>query len=200
VQIRELSVPDAYEITPELHEDNRGLFLEWYRADKLTETLGHSLNLQQANTSVSDRGVLRGIHFADVPRGQAKYVTVVRGAVIDFVVDIRVGSSTFGEWDSVLLDDDARRAVYLREGLGHAFLALTNDTTVSYLVSDVYKPNHEHAINPMDSQIGLRFPFPENELFLSPKDMVAPSLDEALTAGILPTMKNVQTIYTQKRA
>ena len=105
MNIRELAIPDSYEITPIQRSDDRGLFLEWYRFDLLEQAIGHPLALRQANTSVSTRGVVRGIHFADVPLGQAKYVTATRGAVLDFVVDIRVGSPTFGEWDSVRLDD-----------------------------------------------------------------------------------------------
>ena len=105
MQIRELSIADAYEITPILRQDDRGSFLEWYRFDLLQEAVGHPLQLRQANTSVSKHGVVRGIHFADIPPGQAKYVTATHGAVLDYVVDIRVGSPTFGAWDSVRLDD-----------------------------------------------------------------------------------------------
>ena len=136
MQIRELNIPDSYEITPKQFGDDRGVFLEWYRFDRLEEAIGHPLDLAQGNTSVSKRGVVRGIHFADVPPSQAKYVTATHGAVLDFVIDIRVGSPTFGQWDSVLLDDVDRRAIYLAEGLGHCFVALTDDATVSYLVTD----------------------------------------------------------------
>ena len=155
MQIRELSIPDAYEITPKQLGDDRGVFLEWYRFDRLAEAIGHPLDLRQANTSVSKRGVVRGIHFADVPPSQAKYVTATRGSVLDFAIDIRVGSPTFGRWDSVLLDDVDRRAIYLSEGLGHCFVALSDDATVSYLVSDVYSPTAEHGISPLDPEIAL---------------------------------------------
>jgi len=196
VQIRELSIPDSYEITPRQFDDDRGTFLEWYRFDRLAEVIGHPLELRQANTSVSRRGVVRGIHFADVPPGQAKYVTAVHGRVLDFVVDIRVGSSTFGQWDSVLLDDVDRRAIYLSEGLGHAFVALTDHATVSYLVSDVYSPTAEHGVNPLDPQIALRFPAEAGELILSAKDADAPSLAEAEQRGLLPQWDQVRDFYT----
>jgi dTDP-4-dehydrorhamnose 3,5-epimerase len=176
VQIRELSIPDSYEITPVQWADDRGVFLEWYRFDKLERVVGHPLNLRQANTSVSKRGVVRGIHFADIPPGQAKYVTVTHGAVIDYVIDIRLGSPTFGEWDSVRLDTVDRRALYIGEGLGHAFVALTDDATVTYLVSDVYNVVAEHGINPVDPEIGLVFPDEAGQTLLSPKDLEAPSL------------------------
>ncbi|MEO6826827.1 MAG: dTDP-4-dehydrorhamnose 3,5-epimerase [Microbacteriaceae bacterium] len=195
MQIRELSIPDAYEITPQQHGDDRGVFLEWYRFDRLEETVGHPLNLRQANTSVSKRGVVRGIHFADIPPSQAKYVTAAHGAVLDYVIDIRVGSPTFGSWDSVLLDDVDRRAIYLAEGLGHAFVALTDDATVSYLVSDVYSASREHGINPLDPDVALVFPAEAGQPLLSPKDTGAPSLSDAAAHGLLPTWDAARALY-----
>jgi dTDP-4-dehydrorhamnose 3,5-epimerase len=197
VQIRELTIPDAYEITPILRQDDRGLFLEWYRFDVLGETIGHPIVLRQANTSVSKRGVVRGIHFADVPLGQAKYVTVTHGAVIDYIIDIRVGSPTFGQWDSVRLDDVDRKAVYLSEGLGHAFVALTEGATVSYLVTDTYNPTAEHAINPLDADIALTFPSEAGEPLLSPKDTEAPGLAAAAEQGLLPTWDAMRAYYAE---
>ena len=195
MQIRELSIPDAYEITPVQHADDRGLFFEFYRFDRLEEAVGHPLDLKQGNTSVSRRGSVRGIHFADIPPSQAKYVMAPRGAVLDFVIDIRVGSPTFGRWDSVLLDDTDRRAIYVAEGLGHCVVALTDDATVSYLVTDVYNPGREHGINPLDAEIALEFPVPAEELLLSPKDTEAPGLSEARDAGLLPTWDAARAFY-----
>jgi dTDP-4-dehydrorhamnose 3,5-epimerase len=197
VEIRELSIAGAYEITPQLRSDDRGAFLEWYRFDRLADAVGHPLELRQANTSVSKRGVVRGIHFADVPRGQAKYVTVTHGAVLDFAVDIRVGSPTFGRWDSVLLDDVDRRAIYVGEGLGHAFVALTEGAVVSYLVSDVYNPAAEHGIDPLDPEIGLDFPLPAEDLLLSEKDTAAPGLTAAREQGLLPRWPDVEAYYAR---
>ena len=195
MQIRELTIPDSYEITPVQRGDDRGVFLEWYRFDRLEEAIGHPLALRQANTSVSKRGVVRGIHFADLPLGQAKYVTVTHGAVIDYVIDIRVGSPTFGQWDSVRLDTVDRKAIYLGEGLGHAFVALTDDATVSYLVSDVYNAAREHGINPLDPDVGLVFPDEAGEALLSPKDLEAPSLADAAASGLLPTWEDTRAFY-----
>ena len=151
MKIRELEVPDAYAVTTTQHRDDRGAFLEWYRFEPLEEAVGHPLRLAQANCSVSRRGTVRGIHYADVPPSQAKYVTCVRGAVLDVVIDLRVGSPAFGRYDAVRLDDDERAAVYLAEGLGHAFVALTDDATVVYLCNEVYSPTaraRDHAGRP----------------------------------------------------
>jgi dTDP-4-dehydrorhamnose 3,5-epimerase len=199
VQIRELSIPDSYEITPLQRRDDRGVFLEWYRFDRLEEAVGHPLNLRQANTSVSKRGVVRGIHFADLPPSQAKYVTTTHGAVLDYVIDLRVGSPTFGQWDTVRLDDSDRKALYIAEGLGHAFVALSEDATVSYLVSDTYNAEREHGINPLDEQVALVFPDEAGELLLSPKDTEAPSLKDAVAGGMLPTWDASRRYYDSLR-
>jgi len=198
VQIRELSVPDSFEITPRQHGDDRGVFLEWYRTEWLVQAVGHPLRLAQANCSVSRRGVLRGIHFADVPPGQAKYVTCLRGAVLDVAIDIRVGSPAFGRWDTVLLDDRDRRAIYLAEGLGHAFLALTDEATVAYVCSEPYSPVGEHAVHPMDPAVGITWPA-DVEPLLSPKDAAAPTLATAAEQGLLPRYADCLQFYAALR-
>lgn len=197
MEYRQLKVPGAWEITPQQLGDPRGVFLEWFKSSSFAETVGASLDLQQANCSVSAAGVLRGIHFADVPPGQAKYVTCAKGAVLDVAVDIRVGSPTFGVWDTVLLDDVDRRAIYLPEGLGHAFLSLEDDSTVLYLCSTGYAPGREHGINPLDPEIGIEWPTTgRNGLPLAPilsdKDLAAPSLADAAAQGLLPTLASVE--------
>ncbi|MUM18195.1 dTDP-4-keto-6-deoxy-D-glucose epimerase [Mycobacterium sp. CBMA271] len=197
MQIRELAVPGAFEITPVQHRDDRGVFLEWFKSPLLTEAIGHSFDLQQANCSVSAAGSLRGIHFADVPPGQAKYVTCLTGSVYDVVVDIRVGSPTFGAWDGVLLDPHHRRAVYVPEGVGHGFLALQNDSTVVYLCSSGYAPGREHGVDPLDTTIGIEWPTTTADgstlsFLISEKDSAAPSLVEARDSGLLPVAAEVQ--------
>ncbi|MET7471842.1 dTDP-4-dehydrorhamnose 3,5-epimerase family protein [Micromonospora sp. NPDC005222] len=184
MKIRPLSIEGAWEVTPHQHTDPRGLFLEWYRFDGLAEAVGHPLRLGQGNLSVSARDVVRGIHFADVPPGQAKYITCVRGAVLDVVVDVRVGSPTYGRWEAVRLDDIDRRAVYLAEGLGHGFCALTDDATLSYLCSATYNPAAEHTVHPLDPAIDIDWP--ATTPLLSERDAAAPRLAEARAAGRLP--------------
>jgi dTDP-4-dehydrorhamnose 3,5-epimerase len=197
MQIRPLSIAGAWEITPQQFADDRGVFLESFRGDRLAEAIGHRLEVVQSNVSVSARGTLRGIHFADVPVGQAKYITAVHGSLIDFVVDLRVGSPTFGQWDSVLLDTTDRRAVYLAEGLGHAFLALEDDTIAHYLCSAAYNPGAEHGINPLDPAIGLALPVGLTPL-LSAKDSAARTLESAAQAGLLPDYSRCQVYIAQR--
>lgn len=190
---RELSVPGAWELTPTVHADSRGAFYEWFTDDEFTAMTGHRLDLRQANVSVSSAGVLRGLHFAQLPPSQAKYVTCLRGAVFDVVVDIRVGSPTFGRWDSVLLDDQTHRTIYLSEGLAHGFLALQDDSTVSYLCSAGYSPGREHTICATDPAIGIEWPLVDGAApTLSDRDAAAPSLAEVEAAGLLPTWEQAK--------
>ena len=180
-----MGITGAWTFTPAVHRDERGYFLEWFRAGELSESLGYWPETAQANCSVSRRGVIRGIHFASVPPGQAKYVTCVSGAVLDVVVDLRVGSPSYGRWEAVRLDDDSRRAVFLAEGLGHAFTALSEEATVIYLCSTPYAPGREHGVHPLDPEIGVEWPT-GTELVLSAKDAGAPTLAGARRAGLLP--------------
>lgn len=176
MQFEPLGIEGAWLITPRIHHDDRGEFLEWHKASAMTETVGHALNVAQANCSVSARGVVRGIHYAAVPPGQAKYVTCVAGAVRDVIVDLRTDSSTFGHWEAVLLDDVGRRSVYLSEGLGHGFCALEDGSTVVYLCSEEYDPAREHAIHPLDPALAIDWGIDPAEIRMSVRDSTAPTL------------------------
>lgn len=180
-----LDIDGAWVVTPRIHTDGRGSFLEWFQGDDFQSRAGYRLQVAQANCSVSRRGVIRGIHFADVPPGQAKYVTCVSGTVIDVVVDLRAGSPSFGRWAAVQLDDRARRAVFVGEGLGHAFAACSEEATVMYLCSTSYEPGREHGIHPLDPELAIAWPG-DVEPILSGKDASAPSLAQARAAGLLP--------------
>ncbi|MBD0839607.1 dTDP-4-dehydrorhamnose 3,5-epimerase [Streptomyces sp. TRM68416] len=192
--MRSLGIEGAWVLEPKVFPDERGSFHEWYRGSEFREATGHDLALAQANCSVSRRGVLRGVHFSDVPPGQAKYVTCVRGAVLDVVVDLRTGSPAFGRWEAVRLDDDTRHAVFLAEGLGHAFMALTDDATVVYLCSTGYAPGREHGVDPLDPALGIAWPEGIAPV-LSAKDAAAPSLAEAERSGLLPAYADCSAHY-----
>jgi dTDP-4-dehydrorhamnose 3,5-epimerase len=197
--MRSLGIDGAWVFEPKVFPDDRGSFHEWFRGDAFREATGQDLNLSQANHSISRAGTLRGVHFADVPPSQAKYVKCVRGAVLDVVVDIRVGSPTFGRWEPVRLDDEDHRAVYVSEGLGHAFMALTDDATVVYLCSEGYAPGREHGINPLDPELGIEWPAGVTPL-LSEKDAAAPTLNEARELGLLPDYEECRRFYAKLRA
>jgi dTDP-4-dehydrorhamnose 3,5-epimerase len=196
MDIKELKIEGAFEITPRQFPDDRGLFLESFRGDKLAKAIGHRLDIIQTNVSVSSRGTIRGVHFADVPPSQAKYVTAMSGSFVDFAIDIRVGSPTFGQWDSVLLDTVDRRAIYLAEGLGHVICCLEDNSTVMYLCTATYDPVREHAVNPLDPALGLALPDGVNPV-LSAKDAAAPSLSEAAEKGLLPRYDECLRYYAK---
>ncbi|GAA2590818.1 dTDP-4-dehydrorhamnose 3,5-epimerase family protein [Streptomyces tubercidicus] len=185
MRTRKLAVVGGFEFTPDTHADRRGLFVSPMEEQAFVAAVGHRFPLAQTNHSRSAGGVLRGLHFTATPPGQAKYVYCARGRALDAVVDIRVGSPTFGSWDLVNMDSESFRAVYIPDGLAHAFLALEDDTVMSYLVSTPYRAELEHAIDPLDPAIGLPWPR-ETEFCLSERDTVAPSLAEAEARGMLP--------------
>jgi dTDP-4-dehydrorhamnose 3,5-epimerase len=186
MEVRELDIAGAWEITPQLRPDSRGLFFEWLTAGEFTAFAGHRLDVRQANCSVSAAGVLRGLHFAQLPPSQAKYVTCLSGSVFDVVVDVRVGSPTFGRWDAVTLDDRNHKSVYLSEGLAHGFLALQDNSTVMYLCSAEYSPQREHTIAATDPALAIEWPSGHAPA-LSDRDAAAPTLAEVRAAGLLPS-------------
>lgn len=186
MEITALPIEGAFVVTPRQFPDDRGVFLESFRGDRLAEHLGHRPDIVQTNVSVSSRGTVRGIHFADIPPGQGKFITALGGRLLDFIVDLREGSPTFGQVEQVLLDTVDRRAVYLTEGLGHAFCALDDETTAMYLCTAAYNPTGEHGIHPLDPAIDLPIPA-DLEVTLSPKDEAAPTLAQARATGLLPS-------------
>jgi 5-epimerase len=198
VKVRELSVPDAYEISTDVFPDDRGLFVNPFRGDVLAEAIGRPFPVVQTNHSTSRRGVVRGVHFSVLPPSQAKYVYVPRGAVLDIIVDIRVGSPTYGQHEAVRLDDRDLRAVYVSEGLGHCAVALEDDTVLSYLCSTGYDPGREKGISPVDPALALPIP-PDVNPVLSAKDTAAPTLAEAAEQGLLPTYEQCREYYASLR-
>ena len=197
MQIEPMAVPDAWLCTPRVFGDDRGTFLEWFRGDALAAVTGRRFDVLQANHSISRRGTVRGLHFADVPPGQAKYVYCPSGAILDVVVDLRTGSPTFGAVDSVVLDSVDRRGVFISEGLGHAFCALADDTAVTYLVSTTYDPAVERTVSPTDPALALPWPTDLGELTLSAKDVEGPTLAEAERLGLLPSLSACRAHYAQ---
>jgi dTDP-4-dehydrorhamnose 3,5-epimerase len=198
MEVRVLDIAGAWEITPAVHPDSRGLFFEWLTDRGFAEFAGHRLDVRQANCSVSAAGVLRGLHFAQLPPSQAKYVTCLSGSVFDVVVDIRVGSPTFGRWDAVTLDARNHKSVYISEGLAHGFVALEDNSTVMYLCSAEYSPGREHTIAATDPALAIEWPS-AHDLVISDRDAAAPTLAEVRTAGLLPTWDEAQAFAESLR-
>ncbi len=201
MQARQLEIPGAIEFTPRSFGDHRGLFVAPFQEVVFAEAAGHGLHVAQTNHSVSARDVIRGVHFADVPPGQAKYVYCPKGALLDVVVDVRTGSPTFGRHETVRLDSTDYRALYLAEGLGHAFVALDDDTVMAYLCSTAYNPAAEHGVDPLDPELALPWDsLLGGEPILSAKDRDAPTLSDAAGSGLLPRYDACVAHYDALRA
>jgi dTDP-4-dehydrorhamnose 3,5-epimerase len=179
-------------LEPDRHRDHRGEFLEWFRADQLLAATGREVPVAQANLSVSRRGVLRGLHVSDVPPGQGKVVACVSGAVLDAVVDLRVGSPTFGRHEVVLLDDQSRRVLWVPEGVGHGFLVTSDVASVTYLCTTSYAPGRERIVHALSA--GVDWGLAGVEPILSERDATAPTLDDAIAGGWLPRWDAVPRI------
>jgi dTDP-4-dehydrorhamnose 3,5-epimerase len=183
-----LKIQGSWVFTPTKFADERGSFHEVFKLSLISETLGKGFEVKQVNQSVSRAGVVRGIHWADVPPGQAKYVSCSKGSIWDFVVDIRVGSPTFGQFEGVHLSAENSKSVLIEEGLGHVFLSLEDDTVVNYLCSEEFSPRTERGINPLDTDLAIPYAsmWPAGNFEISHKDTEAPSLSEAERSGLLP--------------
>ncbi|MDR8411795.1 dTDP-4-dehydrorhamnose 3,5-epimerase family protein [Nonomuraea sp. 3-1Str] len=187
MKARELAVAGAYEFVPEIFPDERGLFVSPFQQAAFEAAVGHPLfPVHQTNHSRSRRGVVRGIHYTVTPPGTAKYVYCPQGRSLDIIVDVRTGSPTYGRWEAVLLDPRDFRCMYFPVGVGHAFVALEDDTVMSYMLSQAYTPEHELALSALDPALGLPIPEELGEPVVSPRDRAAPTLEEARKAGLLP--------------
>ena len=182
--VEHLEIPGAWVFTPKQFSDDRGTFFEWFQDSTFKEAAGTELVLAQANCSISKKGTLRGMHFADVPPGQRKYVTCFSGSAVDVLVDLRRGSPTFGKSVTINLNTIERKVVSIPNGVGHGFMALEDNTSVVYLCDQRYNPSGEREIYPLDPALGIDWP-EGLEALLSPKDQAAPHLSEII--DLLPT-------------
>jgi dTDP-4-dehydrorhamnose 3,5-epimerase len=180
-----LKISGSWKIEFQKFEDNRGFFYESFKAEEFPKLIGRNFDIKQTNTSSSAKGSVRGIHYALVPPSQAKLVQCQRGSIKDYVIDIRIGSPTFGKFEAIDLDEKSASALFIEEGLAHAFVALENNTVVTYYVSEKYNPEREKGINPFDKSLNILWP--EIDLILSEKDKAAISLEQAKVQGILTT-------------
>ena len=186
-----MGIQGAFVFKPVRHEDSRGHFQESFRLSSLDKELGLDFEVKQVNQSTSAQGVIRGIHFADNPPGQAKYLNCLKGAIWDVVVDLRTGSPTFGKWEGIEISADNGKSVLIAEGLGHGFLSLEAGSVVSYMCSEEYNPRTERQIHPLDKDLAIAFSdfgskFGVTKFLLSEQDKAAQGFKEALESGLLP--------------
>ena len=165
---------------PQIFADERGYFAETFRLDLLEDFCKQKFDFVQDNESLSNAGVLRGLHFQLPPCAQTKLVRVVRGRVLDVAVDIRKDSNTFGKFVAVELSGENKRQMLLPKGFAHGFLVLENDTIFSYKVDSYYSKECDRGILWNDAQIGVNWGdfYDLNKLILSKKDLIQPKLSE----------------------
>ncbi|WP_336053786.1 dTDP-4-dehydrorhamnose 3,5-epimerase family protein [Streptomyces sp. CA2R101] len=187
----ELDVPGSFLFSPHHHRDERGSFHESIRFGELATVVGRPFVPEQVNFSVSRRNTLRGVHSVTVPPGQAKFVTCVRGAVRDIVVDLRIGSPTYGTHAVSHVGADSGNSLYIPEGVGHGFLTLAEDTCVCYVLSSSHVPGTQVDIDPFDPDLALPWNCTEPPL-MSTKDRSAPTAAEAAAAGLLAHWQDVR--------
>ena len=191
MKVTPLQIDGSWIVELSKFQDSRGFFFESFREDVAEKHFGRKFQVKQSNTSVSKKGSVRGIHYALVPPSQAKYVQCQKGSIIDYIIDIRIGSPTFSQYAKIQLSAEKPQAIFIEEGLAHAFVALEDETVVTYLVSENYNPDREKGINPFDSDLKIKWP--NINLELSEKDKLANSLEEARNQNLLPAFDDCKS-------
>jgi dTDP-4-dehydrorhamnose 3,5-epimerase len=174
------ALSDVVIIEPKVHGDERGYFVETFRADTFEAFLGFKVNFCQDNESRSHRGVLRGLHYQLAPFAQSKLVRVIDGKVLDVAVDIRVGSPTFGEHVAVELSGKNKRQMFVPRGFAHGFVVLSETCTFAYKVDNYYAPKCDRGIAFDDKDLKIDWKLPKEALHLSDKDTKQLNLCETL--------------------
>ena len=180
-----LSISGTWLIKPKRFEDERGWFQEWFKHSTMLNETGFDFSPVQTNISRSAAGTIRGIHYSIAPEGQGKIVTVMSGTIDDVIIDISPSSPTFGKWEKIRLSAESGDSILIGPHLGHAFQALENNTTVSYLVTAEFNPAAEKGISPFCPILSVQWDTTLAPL-VSQKDIDAPSLADQQKMGNLP--------------
>ncbi len=178
MEILETTLKDCYLLEPKVYTDVRGAFFEAYRKDELEALIGQRVNFIQDNHSISKRGVLRGLHFQKDPHAQAKLVRVVKGEVLDVVVDLRNDSPTYGQHYKTRLSSGNRKMLFIPRGMAHGFLSLTEDTVFTYKCDNYFNRESEAGIRFNDPELEIDWEYPHKDIILSEKDKNLPTLKQ----------------------
>ena len=170
---------DVIIIELKVHGDDRGYFVETFRADKFEEFVGHKVNFCQDNESKSAFGVLRGLHYQLPSFAQSKLVRVVSGKILDVAVDIRRGSATFGKYVAIELDGISKRQLFIPRGFAHGFIVLSEEATFAYKVDNYYSPECDRGIAFDDAELSIDWKVSVDDMKLSAKDTNQPKLSDA---------------------
>jgi len=156
INVEKTFIEGLYVITPSVHGDDRGYFMETYNLNDMKE-FGLNMNFVQDNQSMSKKGVLRGLHY-QINYPQGKLVRVIKGKVFDVAVDLRKDSKTYGKWFGVELSEENKKQFYISEGFAHGFLVLSDTAEFCYKVTDFYHANDEGGLAWNDPSIGIKWP------------------------------------------
>lgn len=178
--IKETKLQGCFIIEPKVFEDKRGYFLESYNQKTFNKLTGHNVNFVQDNESFSTKGVLRGLHYQTGNHAQAKLVRVIEGKVLDVAVDVRKGSTTFGEHVAVELSAENKKQLFVPRGFAHGFVVLSDTVLFSYKCDNFYNKLSEQGIIYSDKTLAIDWILPKNELIISEKDLILPVLDKAI--------------------
>ena len=178
MQFVRTKIEDVVIIEPKVHGDDRGYFVETFRADKLEEFLGFKLNFGQDNESKSSKGVLRGLHYQLPPHAQTKLVRVIQGRVLDVAVDIRRNSPTFGQHVAVELSAENKKQLLVPRGFAHGFVVLEDDTIFAYKVDNFYNKESEWGMRYDAPEFNIDWKIPADKVLTSEKDRIAHSLKD----------------------
>ena len=171
MEVKKTKINGVFLLKPQIFEDNRGYFFESFNANKFNEATDLNVQFVQDNQSLSSKNVLRGLHFQHPPFAQSKLVSVIKGEVLDVVVDIRKDSVTYGEYIAEYLSEENHHQLYIPEGMAHGFLTLKNHTIFSYKCSNYYHKDSEDGIIWNDSNLNINWNI-KNPL-VSKKDQLA---------------------------
>ena len=169
-------------IEPKIIKDERGYFMESFNEDTFQKGVNQQVHFVQDNQSFSSKGVLRGLHYQTGVHAQAKLVRVLHGEVLDIAVDIRPGSQTFGQYEAVVLSGENQRQFFVPRGFAHGFLVMSETATFFYKCDNFYNKDSEGGISYNDKTINVNWDFPVEELIISEKDKVQPTLENAKKA------------------
>lgn len=179
-EIQFTDIPEVLILKPQVFKDSRGYFFESFNSLNFIKTTNHLIKFIQDNESYSTKNVMRGLHFQKMPYAQSKLVRCVKGAILDFALDIREGSPTYGKHVAVELNEDNKYQLFIPVGFAHGFLTLSDEAIVNYKVDDYYNKDSEGGILITDPELGLELPegFDISNALLSDKDKVYPKFSE----------------------
>lgn len=178
MQITETTLKGSFILEPKIFRDERGIFYETYQKERFQRAIGRNIDFVQDNHSVSKRGVLRGLHLQTGDYAQSKLIRVVKGEVLDVIVDFRQGSPTFGQHFKTRLSDKNSKIIFIPKGMAHGFLALSEEVVFTYKCDAYYHPASESGIVYSDETLNIDWEYPQELLILSEKDKKLPTVKE----------------------